>query len=688
MSRQITISKLGDTTIVKIVDNGKTRSIYCNSSRDLQPTENGIRISNDPNETTLNNFEIKITELTNDGIDFSTVVTPEDLLNVLATNKAFKKGGGLGADEVNQLIFLQQADSYNSLFVGNYIFLQNYDYEVFVKQNTMIAGNLIKPFNQVVTLQPGDVTYDRIDLVVINSDATASVIQGIPSANPSAPDYDADTQVVAFFIIVTANSITQQPTGDQTAITNTLVYDENVQEVGGEWDAFTGNNPIRIDFASPDFAYSGIKSIKMTDFVGAWFKNSNLFYGKDVSNIMFRVRIESGHSLKPMLVLQLWNTITSTRVGKVYIQNGNYGLDTSKVDVWQEIIVPATELRINKVWNNEQFDEIILTNQYTGTTIYVDDVNFQSGTLNTANNSTLFPTKLSQLENDVPFISPPLNPVLNADYVFNNNAWVQKVIPTQYAPYFESLVPDSNLPSTDFQIILNGAYFTPTMTVAIDGQTINSMKFISDNQVILYITSGAAEGNFSITLDNGISVTYPNALSIVLGTVTEPKASEWINQTGQINISTGKDAQLVKKDVLGTAQWNKILDITKNWYLRWNWQRSPLDSAGTGRDNYIRLIDVVTATSILNIRSYNDGNFYIYDTDGLVVKAFVPSYSWDNQNIIIDFRWINGAGYLYFDNVLQYTFSANQNALFVNNLNLGVDVKGLDTNNIKHILIA
>lgn len=104
--RAITISLVGNSTILKEVLNGVTKIYTSNSSRELEAVEGGIKILAHPETEILNNFVINIAELTNDGIDFTGVVTSEDLLTKLAQEKCFKDGGWLGVDESRQVTFI------------------------------------------------------------------------------------------------------------------------------------------------------------------------------------------------------------------------------------------------------------------------------------------------------------------------------------------------------------------------------------------------------------------------------------------------------------------------------------------------------------------------------------------------------------------------------------------------------
>ncbi|MEN2416401.1 hypothetical protein [Flavobacterium mesophilum] len=108
-------------------------------------------------------------------------------------------------------------------------------------------------------------------------------------------------------------------------------------------------------------------------------------------------------------------------------------------------------------------------------------------------------------------------------------------ISTSPAPFLQELQPDAYLPSTTVNIILKGAFFTPTMTVAITGQTVNYITFISDNEVHVNVSIGNTEGSFPITLNNGLSATFNNKILVILGDPYVPIQTDYIGLTTDIN---------------------------------------------------------------------------------------------------------------------------------------------------------
>ncbi|RTY71562.1 hypothetical protein [Flavobacterium sp. LB2P53] len=274
----------------------------------------------------------------------------------------------------------------------------------------------------------------------------------------------------------------------------------------------------------------------------------------------------------------------------------------------------------------------------------------------------------------------PTNKVLSTDANGNLKMYT---IATAPAPYLEVLIPDSTLPSTTTNFTLKGAFFTPTMTVAIVGQTINYITFVSDNLVKVNVTTGAAEGLFSVTLNNGIQAVFNNALSIYLGVTHKPITSEWINIVSPILIEDNA-LSTVTYGSIGSAVWNYELKKNEKFSLRFSFKPSPL---GTAINSYVvELYDVVTGLDIYTFKAiYNTAEGGIYSQ----FEVRLPSYSnhgigapggW--KDIVFEMRYTGSIMYLYINNALQRTFT-----ILDNNLLMRVKVGQADIYNVKYIVL-
>lgn len=266
----------------------------------------------------------------------------------------------------------------------------------------------------------------------------------------------------------------------------------------------------------------------------------------------------------------------------------------------------------------------------------------------------------------------PTNKVLAPDANGNIKLYT---IATAPAPYLEVLVPDSTLPSTTTNFTLKGAFFTPTMTVAIAGQTINYITFKSDNLVLVNVTTGATEGSFAVTLNNGLQAVFPNALLIVLGTVFTPTSADWTT-SGNINISEGSNAYSTVANTGGYATYSRPLNSAKNYRVYGIFEANPLVTNGATRTTYIYLHDSVTDT-YLGIANFG-GDLSIFQNSNLFGNV--------SFNIFSSFylEKIGSTIYLKQNGVIKWTFTN----VITNNMILKIGVNALNIKNIKYIELA
>ncbi|MFV8392736.1 hypothetical protein [Flavobacterium sp. LB2P6] len=290
----------------------------------------------------------------------------------------------------------------------------------------------------------------------------------------------------------------------------------------------------------------------------------------------------------------------------------------------------------------------------------------------------------------------PTNRVLSTDANGNLKMYT---IATAPAPYLEVLVPDSTLPSTTTNFTLKGAFFTPTMTVAIAGQTINYITFKSDNLVLVNVTTGATEGMFSVTLNNGIQAVFDNALLIVLGTVYSPTNSEWVDIVEPISINNNQ--VLVKTfGSSGTAVWNKVFDRNKNYRVIFKMKASQMGTSPMYANYQVKMVSLVLASDRLTNRfsvehwvdstrthyrafswwknlAYTENSYYYYG------GSDAGNYS-DFDKTIVEYRFESGVLTLWARGVLQTTLSTSITEDFM----LKVQTKYLDLADIKYIELA
>jgi hypothetical protein len=200
----------------------------------------------------------------------------------------------------------------------------------------------------------------------------------------------------------------------------------------------------------------------------------------------------------------------------------------------------------------------------------------------------------------------PHNKILSTDISGNVKLYSQGTFPKPYLVY---LVPDTTLPNATAFFTLKGAFFTQTMTVVFTGQTVNFITFISDSEVRVNVTTGAALGMFSVILNNGAEAIYNNAFTITLGTIYIAQPAEWINKVG-VDTDTAGEVKMTTFGIATNAEWNRVLDYTKNWILRWNVTKSPLGVYPNGIywSEFIKVMTADGTKAVISHQVYNHGS--------------------------------------------------------------------------------
>jgi len=248
------------------------------------------------------------------------------------------------------------------------------------------------------------------------------------------------------------------------------------------------------------------------------------------------------------------------------------------------------------------------------------------------------------------------------------------------------------LPNTTGNFELYGEFFKDSMCLTANlatsiifvGQTVNYAVFHSSSWITVNVTTGATEGLFAITLDNGLSKTFANAYMVVLGTVYEPLSTDWTG-VSLADVSKGSEVNIVTYGANHNATWNKEFNYLINFSFRFSCKKSPLGAGGaeynTARIKLIKVSNsaVVFAGGI----NYNNSNFGATGANilGGVTPIFFNS---GNSHSTIEYRYIAGVSYLYIDNVLKGTFSN----VLTENVKLQLNLQLSDITNIKYIELA
>ncbi|SDX12413.1 hypothetical protein [Flavobacterium degerlachei] len=296
----------------------------------------------------------------------------------------------------------------------------------------------------------------------------------------------------------------------------------------------------------------------------------------------------------------------------------------------------------------------------------------------------------------------PTNKVLSTDALGNLKLYS---IATAPAPYIQELIPDSYLPSTTGNIRILGSFFTPAMcdrvanptAIVIGGvNTINYATFKSSNEILVNVITGAIEGSFFITMNNGLSTTKNNALLITYGVVYKPNATSWVDLDPSYDMSEEGAAKIGVYGTYKSATWNKSFDFTKNWRLKFMLQKTPLgDPMGTAaegntNERNFALVKESTKEEVFYFGMYkNSGSFKSYGgwlgNGNVSFYAHRPASYWDvpKPQDIHEFRYQYGSLYYYVNGII----SVSSTLVVTENLLFKLKLKVYDVSDIEYIEI-
>ena len=286
----------------------------------------------------------------------------------------------------------------------------------------------------------------------------------------------------------------------------------------------------------------------------------------------------------------------------------------------------------------------------------------------------------------------PTNKVLSVDALGNLKLFTIASLP---APFLKELIPDSYLPNNTGDFLLKGSFFTPDMLVSVQGQQVNYITFISDNEIRVNITTGATEGLFDVTLNNGIIKVFPKVLLIVLGEVFKPNMTSWTNKIGVPDISVEGELSITVMAANAGGRYNMPFNITKNFAVKCNVRISPLGVINNNEGYQFPQIKLVTNDDILKfafaplgkvpgeniIMSYSSETGWNQNLLGYSVCTTDEQQRSFFENIDLEWRFIDNAMHLYANNTLKRSYPE----VLTENLFLSIDTRWCDIVNIKYI---
>lgn len=297
-----------------------------------------------------------------------------DLQNDIAFNKTFSltENGGVKTT-IDLSGFVQFADLYgqNAILEVDYYWINNYQYKL-TRVKWVEDGLLNEVFlDQTITLIASDPDDNRIDSVVWNiTSDTAYKVDGTADPQPSPPPL-AEDELLLFNVDVDKN--TTQPTG----VTSQTIYDENLQEVGGEYDTST-NAPARVTLNDATTPQSGAVNIRYAvssqgDYTDL--DTATPFIINNYTFLIFRVFVEVGNNNNAIRVA-FRTQAPDASVASILLTNGQYGFNAQNTSTWQTIILPIANFGISGGLTS---DRVRFENRRNNSTFRIDNIVLQEG---------------------------------------------------------------------------------------------------------------------------------------------------------------------------------------------------------------------------------------------------------------------------------------------------------------------
>mgnify|MGYP001202504890 CR=1 FL=1 len=221
---------------------------------------------------------------------------------------------------------------------GEIVWVVNYDYLVSAA-NYVILGTQYSSPETTITLSAADATFDRFDLVVVDTSGSVQVITGTPSGDPQQPSYDPATQLPLAFILVTAN--TTQP----VCASLVKVYAENTG-TPTEWAAVSSSGTINVN--SSNNPRTGTKDIEIT----AGTVNATVTFTPiagvnfdNVTQIDLYIRSKAGWgnvNNGKKIAVSLYTSAGQVGSTVLITSSGSFGFNSSTTGVYQQIGIAKT----------------------------------------------------------------------------------------------------------------------------------------------------------------------------------------------------------------------------------------------------------------------------------------------------------------------------------------------------------
>ncbi len=210
-----------------------------------------------------------------------------------------------------------------------------------------------------IALSASHATFNRFDIIAVNTGQQVVVIEGTAAANPSTPDFDALSGIALSTILVVANSTT--PYG------NTSIYLNN-----SEWTSSVNGNIVANSTNTP---FAGAQCIEATAAAAAAYvrlTNSTTISLASMKQLTLMIKSKAAWPSQKSLRLTWYSG--SAKIGQtVQLSNGRYGFVDSNILTYQLVVIPITDFLVP---NTSTVDRLEILINGNGTTVgfFIDNI--------------------------------------------------------------------------------------------------------------------------------------------------------------------------------------------------------------------------------------------------------------------------------------------------------------------------
>lgn len=258
---------------------------------------------------------------------------------------------------------------------GEVTWISGYTYSVSPAVYYINGVQYTSPYTEI-TLDPADLTNNRIDVFALTTDGTAIDITGTPSTNPEQPSINTATQIQTSFALVVAN--TTSPVG----LSQEYIYRENAG-TPTEWAASATGGIVVNSTSNPNAGTTDIEGTAVATGNAITLVRVAAAQIAATKNVLiFYIRSKATWNQNRVLNFQFKNGVTNVGVA-VPFSTGSYGFVSSTTGVYQRIVIPFSDFGLTP---SDNVDRLVITAAGNGGTLgfYIDDIDTQGANITTA----------------------------------------------------------------------------------------------------------------------------------------------------------------------------------------------------------------------------------------------------------------------------------------------------------------